>query len=99
MARPIVELEGVRFGSLTVISRAENDKSGNVQFHCRCDCGNEENVIRAGNLKTGRSTSCGMCSRAGGVSSTRSIPSTDSVSSTRSGRRKPKYDLLDPTMF
>jgi hypothetical protein len=98
MARPIVQLEGVRFGSLTVIRRAENDKSGNVRLSCKCDCGTEK-VIRAGNLKTGRSMSCGACRRERHDSSTRSIPSTGTVSSTRPGRRKPQHDPLDASMF
>lgn len=50
-------LIGQRFGRLVVIERAENSKSGRVQWLCKCDCRNTC-VVAANNL--GRTTSsCG----------------------------------------
>lgn len=55
-------LEGQRFGMLTVISRANNiyhpNGSYSVAWNCLCDCGAEV-VVQAGNLKSGHTTSCG----------------------------------------
>lgn len=50
-------LEGRRFGSLTVIRRVENVK-GRTCWLCQCDCGNQTRVI-AKNLKAGKVKSCG----------------------------------------
>ena len=55
------DLTGKRFGSLTVVSRADNrDTPGEsrVYWNCRCDCGNEKE-IRADHLRSGRVISCG----------------------------------------
>ena len=32
-------LIGQKFGKLTVIERAENNKQGKAMWKCRCDCG------------------------------------------------------------
>lgn len=53
------DLIGQRFGRLTVIAKSEKrDKSGWVQWICRCDCGNEI-VVNSGNLKKENTKSCG----------------------------------------
>ncbi len=59
MATPsnFVDLTGKRFGRLTVISRAEN-KGGKTNWHCKCDCGNEKDVL-AISLTRGLTKSCG----------------------------------------
>ena len=49
---------GKRYGKLTVISRAENDKYGRARWRCKCDCGNEI-VVDAGHLNQGNTKSCG----------------------------------------
>lgn len=51
------DLTGQKFGMLTVISRAENDRK-QVRYLCKCDCGNEK-IFYSTNLKRGLSTSCG----------------------------------------
>ena len=55
-------LLGSRFGNLTVTSPALSTRTkGNFSvsiWRVRCDCGTEKNV-RAGNLKQGRTKSCG----------------------------------------
>lgn len=52
-----IDLTGQRFGKLTVLNRV-GDK-GSV-WHCKCDCGRETTVL-GGNLREGKSTSCGHC--------------------------------------
>lgn len=49
---------GNKYGLLTVLYRGPNSKDGRVQWHCRCDCGNEVDVI-AKNLRSGNTKSCG----------------------------------------
>lgn len=55
--RPI-DLTGKTFGRLTVIGRAENGKSNNCQWLCRCACGSEK-IIASTALRQGRTVSCG----------------------------------------
>jgi len=61
MAR-IKDLTGQRFGRLVVLYDTGERKSGNVVWHCKCDCGNEVDVI-SGNLASGNTTSCGCYNR------------------------------------
>ena len=56
-ARHKMDLTGQRYGSLTVISPAEN-VGGRTAWLCRCDCG-RETVVRAGNLTSGKVACCG----------------------------------------
>lgn len=60
------DLEGKRFGRLTVVSRADDIVYANgkryVVWNCRCDCGNMTKV-RASNLTSQHVSSCG-CFRA-----------------------------------
>lgn len=59
MTRGIFEdITGQRFNRLVVIERAENDRNGNTQFRCRCDCGNEITAL-SGNIRAGKTQSCG----------------------------------------
>lgn len=53
----IVDITGERFGRLTVLHRVANIKN-QVAWHCKCDCGNEVDVIGT-YLKSGRKKSCG----------------------------------------
>lgn len=52
------DLTGQRFGRLTVIERAENNKSGRVCWKCLCDCGNKH-IVSSNNLLRGEVKSCG----------------------------------------
>lgn len=54
----LIDLSGQVFGRLTVISRAENDKTGKTKWICMCTCGNIKHVL-SNSLRTGRSRSCG----------------------------------------
>ena len=57
-----VDLTGQKFGKLEVIRRVENNKQGNAQFLCKCDCG-KEIIVRSSNLIQKHTVSCG-CLRA-----------------------------------
>ena len=54
----ITMVDGVQFGTWTVLSRAGTDKSGKTMWLCRCECGIERPVA-AWNLRGGKSRSCG----------------------------------------
>ena len=56
-------LEGKKFGLLTVISRHGRSARGVVTWKCRCDCGGEA-VVNGCYLKSGDTKSCG-CLRGG----------------------------------
>lgn len=60
MARDM--LIGKKFNRLTVIDFHHQDKYCNIYWLCKCDCGNET-VVRAGNLRTGHTKSCGCYMR------------------------------------
>lgn len=51
------EYIGKKYGRLTVVEYL-GVFNGRSKFLCRCDCGSER-VVRANNLKTGNTTSCG----------------------------------------
>jgi len=51
-------LVGKKFGRLTVIERAENDKYKNACWLCQCECGNKK-IIKGVNLVRGFTKSCG----------------------------------------
>lgn len=52
------DLTGQKFGKLTVIERAENDRQGNAQWFCKCECGNMK-VVRGYQLTSCKTRSCG----------------------------------------
>lgn len=54
----IIDLTDKRFGRLTVISFAGQDKHHFAHWLCRCDCGNEK-VISGSALRSGVTVSCG----------------------------------------
>ena len=58
-----IDLTGKRFGSVSVIERAENSARNEVMWRCRCDCG-KEFTTRARSLRSGECTSCGCVRRA-----------------------------------
>src|SRR6266568_1459518 len=54
-----IDLTGVRFGHLTVISIAEGQRiRKGLAWICRCDCGTEK-IFASNTLRTGHSQSCG----------------------------------------
>lgn len=54
----LVDRTGQRFGKLVVLERNGTNALKKVLWRCRCDCGNELDVV-AGSLVTGNTTSCG----------------------------------------
>ena len=54
----LIDRVGQVFGKLTVIEQAGRNELKKVLWKCRCDCGNEINVV-AGSLVTGNTTTCG----------------------------------------
>lgn len=54
----LINLVGLRFGNLTVVSRAEKRPNKRTYFNCVCDCGNEC-VVDAEKLRNGITRSCG----------------------------------------
>jgi hypothetical protein len=54
----LVDRTGQRFGKLVVLERSGTNALKKVLWKCRCDCGNETDVV-AGSLVTGNTTSCG----------------------------------------
>lgn len=58
--REYENLEGKKFGKLTVVKRSELE-AGKVYWICKCDCGNESKV-RSDSLKDGSVISCGCTS-------------------------------------
>ena len=57
----LIDLTGQRFGRLTVIKRVAS-KINNARWLCRCDCGNESEVLGIV-LRRGESKSCGCLRR------------------------------------
>jgi hypothetical protein len=54
------DLTGQKFGRLTVIKRIENNKMNNAQWLCKCDCGNDKDIIvTTAKLNFGQTKSCG----------------------------------------
>ncbi len=47
-----------KFGRLSVLSRAANDRFGRTQWHCRCECGTERTVALF-RMTSGHTKSCG----------------------------------------
>lgn len=61
MGQHIKDLLGQRFGTLTVLRRAANEKTtGKVKWECRCDCG-AMHVARGSNLTAGKVGRCRRC--------------------------------------
>lgn len=57
----VKNISGQRFGQWTVLSRAaQNGKGRNARWLCRCDCGNEVEVL-GNQLRRNKSTGCRKC--------------------------------------
>ena len=57
-----VDLTGNKFNKLTVIGLGERNSNGQVQWKCKCDCGNIT-LATTTYLKTGHTKSCGCLNR------------------------------------
>ena len=58
ITRPFKDLTGQTFGKLTVVKFAGRDKCGNREWLCKCECGNEKDIV-GGHLTSGSTKSCG----------------------------------------
>lgn len=56
--RPAIDITGQRFGRLEVLYRNGSNKYNQAVWHCRCDCGNEKDIVGSA-LRNGRIISCG----------------------------------------
>lgn len=61
----IIDLKNKTFGRLTVLERAENNKQGQPQWLCQCNCEGENSlkVIKGSSLRSGHTKSCGCLQR------------------------------------
>jgi hypothetical protein len=57
-----IDLTGQRFGRLTAVERAKNNKGNKIGWLCICDCGNQT-IVYANDLKRGHTKSCGCLYR------------------------------------
>ena len=57
-SKSLQDFSNKRFGRLIVIKRVDNNKFKQVQWLCKCDCGNEK-IITANALRSGNTKSCG----------------------------------------
>lgn len=56
------KMVGKKYGTLTVVEFCGKDKAGYPCCKCVCECG-EERIVRANNLKTGNTKTCGKHQR------------------------------------
>lgn len=54
----IKNIQGQKFGRLTVVSLYGKDKNGKALWKCKCDCG-KEHITSASSLQNGNTKSCG----------------------------------------
>ena len=58
----LIDITGQKFGRLTVIKKSDKrNSSGQVYWHCVCECGNECEINGA-SLRSGHTKSCGCFS-------------------------------------
>lgn len=62
----IEEIPGTRYGHLTIMYKSDIKKDGKIYWHCKCDCGNECNVLGT-YLRNGISAHCGCKKSAGEI--------------------------------
>ena len=54
----LIDLTGLVFDRLTVISRATNNKWNKARWHCQCECG-KTTTVTSDKLQSARTKSCG----------------------------------------
>jgi hypothetical protein len=62
----IAQLEGTKFGLLTVLRLADNRADRGARWLCRCECGNNR-IVFGYDLKRGNTRSCGCLRRRKGT--------------------------------
>ena len=58
----LIDLTGLHYGKWLVLFQNGNSRRGAALWHCRCECGNEADVIGT-DLRLGKSTRCAPCGR------------------------------------
>lgn len=58
----VVNLIGEKFGLLTVVSRAQNNKWKKSMWNCLCECG-KTTTVSANSLRSGETKSCGCATK------------------------------------
>ena len=53
-----IDITGERYGRLIAIRRLDRRRNGHTVWLCKCDCGNETEVV-IGSLRNGLTRSCG----------------------------------------
>ena len=53
-----VDIQGKKYGRLTVIKEAGRDKWGQIMWECKCECGNSC-FVKGADLRSGNTKSCG----------------------------------------
>ena len=83
MTAPL-NLIGREFGRLTVVARAENNKSGQTRWECTCKCGNSV-TISGTSLVSAKTKSCGCLNKekAGNLNRTHGLSKTKIYNSWR----------------
>lgn len=59
-----IDLTGMKYGKLTVVSKEKSDASGRAMWKCLCECGNEI-TAESYNLRHNRYKSCGCDKKIG----------------------------------
>lgn len=60
--RQTKNIEGEKFGRLTVVSKIDSEENGSSLWLCGCECGNEV-IVSSARLKSGNTKSCGCLQR------------------------------------
>lgn len=82
MSRPSTIFPGMRFGRLSIIGEhVERNTRGERMYAAKCDCGIVRERIHGGELRAGRVTACGPCSK----------EAFRAAVSTHGGHRSPAY--------
>lgn len=71
----VADRRGQRFGRLTVVGRADNNRYGKSRWLCACDCGRQVTVLSAP-LGDGRTRSCGCLKKQIAVANFGESPAT-----------------------
>ena len=70
---------GNKYGKLIVLYEVKNDKTGGKKWHCKCECGNELDVL-GGSLRSGNTKSCGCLGKSAGEWKIEELLSKENIS-------------------
>ena len=62
LRKKLIDLTNKKIGRLKVLKRTQNNKHGQVQWLCKCECG-EEKIIGSSTLLSGSTKSCGCLNK------------------------------------